>query len=65
MKTQKRPFTTTNTLPRGVFRISIDDGYVEYQYHVRLGGEFSIAQIEAKISEILGRKLIEKGIRVS
>lgn len=65
MKTSKRPFTVTNTLPKGIFRISIDDGYVEYQYHVRLSGDFSIAQIEAKISEILGRKLVDKGPRIS
>ncbi len=54
-----------NGLEQGIIGISIDDGYVEYLYHIKPDKDYSIDQMHKKICTVLGAKTIEEKIRTS
>jgi len=42
-----------NGQPSGVFTISIDDGYVEWSFNMKVGANKNIAMVERKIRRAL------------
>ncbi len=53
-----------NGVEIGTFFISIDDGFVEYQYKLRIPNSLSIALIHEKVCEVLLSKKFKGRIRV-
>ena len=53
-----------NGLDIGVFVISIDDGYVEYSYHIKPEESCSISEVHKCICCVLGAKKEEGKIRI-
>lgn len=62
------PIETENKIKKlkdrvGVFRVSIDDGYVEYEYFVKAGGDKSIHDVYVSLCKSLNIMPVNEGER--